>query len=91
MKKFNITKVPIVLQLETPHYQFDNHIKHSTKKNKFTKYEILNMIHINQALERNLQMTLSNMKSNNEHFHIPQLKGLKQMRRISLPSLIDQH
>ena len=63
MKKFDITKEPIVLQLETPHYQFDNHIKHGMKRKKFTKNEILNMIHINQALERNLQMTLSNMKS----------------------------
>jgi hypothetical protein len=33
------------------------------KMNKFSKHEILNMIHINQALEINLQMTLGNMKS----------------------------
>ena len=64
MKKFKITKEPIVLQLETPHYQFDNYIKHGMKRKKLARHEILNMIHINQALERNVQMTLSNMKSN---------------------------
>lgn len=64
MNNFVITKEPIVLQSKTPHYQFDNHINHSMKMKKFNKHEILNMIHINQALERNLQMTLSNMKSN---------------------------
>ena len=64
MKKFEITKEPIVLQLETPHYQFDNHIKHGMKRKKFTRHEILNMIRINQALKRNMQMTLINMKSN---------------------------
>ena len=31
---------------------------------QFTGHEILNMIHINQALENNMQMTLNNMKSN---------------------------
>ena len=64
MKKFDITKELIVLQSETPHYHFDNHIKHGMKRNKFAIHEIINMIHIDQALERNLQMTLSNMKSN---------------------------
>jgi hypothetical protein len=64
MKKFKITKESIVLQSETPHYQFDNHIKHGMKMNEFTKHEILNMIHINEALKRNMQMALSNMKSN---------------------------
>ena len=64
MKKFEITKEPTILQSETPHYRFDNHIKHGMKRKKFTRHEILNMIHINQALEINLQMTLSNMKSN---------------------------
>ena len=64
MKKFEITKEATVLQSETPHYQFNNHIKHGMKMKKFARHEILNMIHINQALERNLQMTLSNMKSN---------------------------
>ena len=64
MKKFEITKEPIVLLLETPHYQFNNHIKHGMKMKKFARHEILNIIHINQALERNLQMTLNNMKSN---------------------------
>ena len=64
MKKIEITKEPIVLQLETPYYQFNYHIKHDMKMKKFTKHEILNMIHINQALERNLHMTFSNIKSN---------------------------
>ena len=64
MNKFEITKEPTILQSRTPHYQFDIHIKHGMKRNKFTKHEIMNMIHINQALERNLQMTLSNMESN---------------------------
>ena len=64
MKKFEITKEPTVMQLEKPHYEFDNHIKHGMKMKKFERHEILNMIHINQALERNLQMALSNMKSN---------------------------
>ena len=64
MNKFEITKDPIVLQSETPHYQFNNHIKPGMKGKKFTRHEILNMIHINQALERNLQMKFSNMKSN---------------------------
>ena len=62
MKKFNITKESNVMQSETPHYQFENHIKHHMKKKKFARHEILNMIHINQALERNLEITLSNMK-----------------------------
>ena len=62
MKKIKITKEPTILQLETSYYQFENHIKHGMKRKKFTKHEILNMIHINQELERNLQMTLSNMK-----------------------------
>ena len=64
MKKFEITKDLFFLQSETPLYQFYNHIKHGMKRKKFARHEILNMIHINQALERNLQMTLSNMKSN---------------------------
>ena len=64
MKKFKIRKEPIGLQSETPHYQFDNHIKHGMKRKKLERHERLNMIHINQALERNMQMTLSNMKSN---------------------------
>jgi hypothetical protein len=64
MKKFEIAKEPVVLQSETPHYQFDNHIKHGMKNKKNEIHEILNMIHINQALERNMKMTLSNMKSN---------------------------
>ena len=64
MKKNEITKEATVLQLETPHYQFDNYIKHGMKMKKFERHEILNMIHINQALERNLQMTWSNIKSN---------------------------
>ena len=64
MMKFNITKETIVLQSKTPHDQFDNHIKHGMKRKKFTRHEILNMIHINQVLERNLQMALSNTKSN---------------------------
>ena len=64
MKKFEITKETNVMQSETPHYQFDNHIKHGKKKNKFARHEILNMIHINQELQRNMQMTLSNRKSN---------------------------
>ena len=64
MKKFDITKETIVLQSQTPHYQFDNHIKHGMERKKFERHEILKMIHINQALEINLQMTLSNMKSN---------------------------
>ena len=64
MKKFEITKEPIVLQSETPHYQFNNHIKHGMKRKKFTRDEILNTIHINHALEINMQMTWSNMKSN---------------------------
>lgn len=63
MKKFNITKETTVMQSETPPYQLDKHIKHGMKRNKFARHEIFNMIHINQALERNLQMTLSNMKS----------------------------
>ena len=54
MNKFEITKEPIVLQSKTPHYQFDNHIKHGMKMKKFARHEILNMIHINQALEINL-------------------------------------
>ena len=62
MKQFKVTKAPIVLQSETPHYQFYNHIKHGMKMKKFAGYEILNMIHSNQALERNLQMTMNNMK-----------------------------
>ena len=62
MKQFEITKEAIVLQLETPHYQFDNHINHDMKMKKIAK--TLKMIHINQELERNIQMTLSNMKSN---------------------------
>ena len=64
MNKFKITKETTILQLETPHYQLDNHIKHGMKRKKFTIHEILNMIHINQELERNMQMTLINMKSN---------------------------
>ena len=64
MKKFEITIEPTLLHSETPHYQFDNHIKHGMKRKKFAKHEILNMIHINQALERNFQITLINMKSN---------------------------
>ena len=63
MRKIDITKEPTVLQSETPHYQFNNHIKHGMKRKKFARHEILNMIHINQELEINLQMTLSNMKS----------------------------
>ena len=62
MKQFEITKEPIVLQSETPYYQFKNHIKHAMKRKQFARREILNMIHINQALENNLQMALSNMK-----------------------------
>ena len=62
MKKFKITKDPTVLQLETPHYQFDNHIKHGMKRKKFTRHERLNMIHIKQVLERNMKMRLSNVK-----------------------------
>ena len=64
MKKFETTKEPTILQSETPHYQFDNHIKHGMKRKKFAKHEILNKIHINQALERNMKIKLSNMKSN---------------------------
>ena len=64
MKKLAITKYPIILKLETPHYQFDIHIKNGMKRKKFKKHEILNTILINEALERNLQMALSNMKSN---------------------------
>jgi hypothetical protein len=64
MKKFEITKESTIMQSETPHYQFDNHIKHGMKMKKFKIHEILNMIHINQTLEINLQMTLSNMKLN---------------------------
>ena len=64
MKKFEITKETIVMQSETPHYQFDNHINHGMKRKQFTRHEILNIIHISQALENNIQMTLSNMKSN---------------------------
>ena len=64
MKQFKITKEPIVIQSETPHYQFDNHIKHGMKRKQFARHEILNIIHINQALENNLQMTSTNMKSN---------------------------
>ena len=64
MNKFEITKETTILQSKTPHYQFENHIKHRIKRNKSASHEILNMIHINQALERNIQMTLSNMKSN---------------------------
>ena len=62
MNKFEITIEPIVLQSKTPHYQFDNHINYGMKRKKFSRHEILNMIHIYQALERNMQMTLSNMK-----------------------------
>ena len=64
MKKFEITKDQTIFQSGTPHYQFDNHIKHGMKRKQFVRHEILNMIHINQELERNLQMTLINMKSN---------------------------
>ena len=64
MKKFETAKDPTILQSEIPHYQFDNHIKHGMIRKKFKKHEILNMIHINPKLERNMQMTLSNMKSN---------------------------
>ena len=64
MKKFEITKDPTVLQSETQHYQFENHTKYGMKRKKFAKHEILNMVHIDQALEINLQMTLRNMKSN---------------------------
>ena len=64
MNKFEITKVPTFLQLETQHFQSNNHIKHGMKRMKFTRHELLNMIHINQELERNLRMRLSNMKSN---------------------------
>ena len=63
MKKFEITKEPSILQWKTPHYHFQNHIKHDIKRKKFTKHEILNMIHINQALETNMQLNMSNMKS----------------------------
>ena len=64
MKKFEITKEPIVPQSETPHYKFGNHIKHGMKRKKFVGHAMLNMIHINQTLERNMHMTLRNMKSN---------------------------
>ena len=64
MKQFKIAKEATVLQSETPHYQFDNHVKHGMKRKKFARHEILTLIHINKELERNLQMTSSNMKSN---------------------------
>ena len=64
MKKIEIIKETIVLESETRHYHFNNHIKHGMKRKKFTRDEILNMIHINHALEINMQMTWSNMKSN---------------------------
>ena len=64
MKKFGIRKEPIVLKSETTYYQFDNPIKHGMKRTKFAKHEILDMIHIKQALKKKLQMTMSNMRSN---------------------------
>ena len=52
------------MQSKTPHYQFDNHIKHGMKMKQLKRHQILNIIYINQALEKDIQLTLSNMKSN---------------------------
>ena len=43
-------KAPIALQLETPYYQSDNHIKFGMNRKQFKTHVALNMIHINQSI-----------------------------------------